>query len=462
MSELVNAWDNKKIDDKTAKKLLKDRVLELTLPPHNLNRIQISHMINRSVTTVHRVQRELVSDGLLQTTENGYLIRSAQPKLLKRFQDISKTEFLNIPSVKKWKQKMESNEVKNIPYLISNFWKVCQTIDVHPDAFLLDINEVIPLIEKFKLMFRDGKVLYMKKKHLDDPVKQSQANPQHYIESVRSFIKGNGKEIPKGELEVKRKQNKLYAQIRINDQERIAGMKYMSKFSSDLRVLFTIHNEIGVRSDTLFKMRPKFEQFRRTFEGIPCEWYKAYIFESKQENTKGGGVYEKYIITPNARLIISKLKPGKQIHSYSNIKKGKDEYNQKLRDFFASIGKISDDPFEHAKYEKGTQEYYLVNEPTHAIRHSCVHWLMRITGNRTEEVSSLFWEQPQTLKIYAKQSFEDMLEDDTCSLCNPDPNEDRYRRFCTLKHALIYYNTDKKQREDLRRKKNWGDKNEIK
>jgi len=107
-----------------------DRVLQLTLPPHNLNRIQISHMINRSVTTVHRVQRALVEQDLLQTTENGYLIRSAQPKLLKRFQDISKTEFMSIPSIKNWKEKMDANNVEGMPYLITNFWKVCQTIDL--------------------------------------------------------------------------------------------------------------------------------------------------------------------------------------------------------------------------------------------------------------------------------------------------------------------------------------------
>jgi len=433
-----------------------DRVLELTLQPHNLNRIQISHMINRSVTTVHRIQRSLVKEDLLQTTENGHLIRSAQPKLLKRFQDISKTDFMTIPSIKNWKEKMEANEVKNIPYNIANFWKVCQTIDVHPDAFLLDIREVVPLVEKFKVAFKEGRVLYIKKQHLDDPLKQSQANPQHYIESVRSFIKRNGKEIPKGELEVKRKQNRQYAQIRITDDERINGMRFMQKFSNDLRVIFTIHNEIGVRSDTLFKMKPKFEKFVRKFEGIVCEWYKAYIFESKQEKTTSSGVYEKYILTPNARLIVAKLKPGKQIHHYTNIKKGKDEYNQKLREFYASIGKIESDPMQQAQYEKGTQEYYLVNEPTHAIRHSCVHWLMRITGNRTEEVSSLFWEQPETLKIYARQLFEDMLDDDVCALCNPDQTDSAYRRFCTLKHSIIYYNTNEDQREELRERKNWG------
>jgi len=456
MSSMVNAWDNKRIDDKTAKKLLKEKVLEYTLPPHNLNRIQISQMINRSVTTVHRIQRDLVADGLLQTTENGYLIRSAPNKTLKTFQDLSTTDFPNIASVKKWKLRMDSNENVGAEESVSNFWKVCQTLDVHPDSFLVDFDEVLPLIEKFKMAFKEGKMKYIKKKHIDDPVKQSQANPQHYIEAVRSFIKGNGIEIPKGELVVKRKLNKIYAQIRLNDKERLDGMKFMNGISNDLRIIYIIHNEIGVRADTLFQMRPKFERFTRTFEGIQCEWYKAYIFESKQEGTPSGGVYEKYILTPNARLIASQLTPGKRIHSYTNIKKGKDEYNQKLRDFYASIGKISVDPFEQARYEKGTQEYYLVNEPTHAIRHSCVHWLMRITGNRTEEVSSLFWEQPQTLKIYAKQSFEDMLEDDTCALCNPDLNDDRYRRFCTLKHSLIYYNTKEEQRQELREKNHWG------
>ena len=110
---------------------------------------------------------------------------------------------------------------------------------------------------------------------------------------------------------------------------------------------------------------------------------------------------------------------------------------------------------EQAQYEKGTQEYYMVNDPTHSIRKSCVHWLMRITGKRAEEVSTLFWEKEETLKYYAQQSFDDMLEDDICSLCNPDPNESHYKRFCTLKHALIYYNTDESERNELRQRKGW-------
>lgn len=451
-STLENPWDNKKVDGETAKKMLQDRVLQLTLPPHNLNRIQLSQMINRSVSTVHRVQRELLELGLLQATENGHLIKAAQPKLLKSFLDISKTDFLNIPSVKRWKDMMERNNVINIPYNIANFWKVCQTIDVHPDAFLLDIEEVEAIAEKFKLAFKEGKAVYIKKKHQDDPLKQSQADPQHYIESIRSFIKGNSKEIPEGFLIVKRKQNKIYAQIRLSDKERIEGIRFMQKFGEDLRILFTLHNEMGVRSDTLFTMRPKFELHRRTFDGINCEWYKAFIYEKKQSTP-----YEKYILSPNAKLTVSKLTPGKLVHTYTNIKKGKDEYNQKLRELFAYFKKISPNPMEQNQYEKGTQEYYLVNDPTHAIRHSCVHWLMRITGNRTEEVASLFWEQSDTLKIYARQSFEDMLEDDTCALCNPDPNENNYKRFCTLKHSIIYYNTNEEQRNQLRMKKKWGE-----
>ena len=453
MSELQNQpWDNKRIDGNTAKKLLKDRVLQLTLPPQNLNRKQISHMINRSVSTVHRLQRELLEEGLLQATESGYLIKAAQPRLFRRFLDISKTDFLNIPSVKRWKEMMERNNVINVPYNVANFWKVCQTIDVHPDAFLIDIDEVVPIVEKFKLAFKEGRAVYIKKKQMDDPLKQSQADPQHYIEAVRSFIKGNGKEIPEGYLVVKRKQNKIYAQIRLSDRERIEGIKFMAKFGGDLRLLFTLHNEIGVRADTLFTMRPKFELHHRTFEGINCEWYKAFIYEKKQSTP-----YEKYILTANAKLAVSKLTPGKLIHHYTNIKKGKDEYNQKLRELFAYFKKISSNPMDQSQYEKGTQEYYLVNDPTHVVRHSCVHWLMRITGNRTEEVSSLFWEQSDTLKIYARQSFEDMLEDDTCALCNPDPNDTDYKRFCTLKHAIIFYNTNEEQRTELRKKKKWGE-----
>jgi hypothetical protein len=73
---------------------------------------------------------------------------------------------------------------------------------------------------------------------------------------------------------------------------------------------------------------------------------------------------------------------------------------------------------------------------------------MRQTGMRSNVVASFFWDQPETLQIYAKTTLEEILEQHLCNYCNPpktmDPN---YVRFCTLSHALVWHNYQKTKQE---------------
>lgn len=456
MSAEILPWDNRRIDDKEGHRLLKIKVLDLTLPPHNLIRSQIASKVNRSVSKIYRIQRELVRDGKLQTNFSGRIIKAKPDRFTARYEDLTKTQFMQISSIKKWKNSLERSSVKNIPYIIVNFWKVCKTLDVHPDAFLInDINEVSPLIDEFIKLFREGRTFYLKKKRTEDPIKQSKSNPQHYIESIRSFIKRNGGEIPDGYLVIKRSPTDLYSTIKLTDNERIKAIKFMEKFGKDIYNLFVIHNEIGVRSDTLFTMKPRFEKITRVLDGsddtdkqkipVKCSWYKALIFEKKQQRP-----YEKFIFTPRAKAVVEKLKEDKPIHNYQSIKKGKDEYNEKLRQVFSYLGKISSDPTEYTNYDQGSMRWYIVKRPSTVLRHSCIHWLMRITGNNATSVSSLFWEQEETLKIYSKQSFDDILQTNDCAFCRPSLDLDKsFRRFCGLKHAIIYFNNGGKSKSEL-------------
>lgn len=454
MVDDILPWDNRRIDDKESHRLLKNKVLEFTLPPHNLTRQQIASRVNRSVSKIYRIQRELVSEEKLQTNFSGRIIKVKPDRFTSKYEDLTKTQFFQISSVKKWKDSLSRSSVKNIPYIIVNFWKVCKTLDVHPDAFLInDINEVNPLIDEFIKMFKEGRTYYLKKKVTEDPITQSRANPQHYIESIRSFIKRNGGEIPDGYLMIKRAPTDLYSTIKLSDNERIRGIKYMVKFGESIYNLFVIHNEIGVRSDTLFTMKPKFEKITRILDGsddtdkekipVQCSWYKTLIYEKKQERP-----YEKYIFTPKAKAVVEKLKEDKPIHNFHSIKKGKDEYNEKLRDLFAYLGKIN--PNEYSNYDQGSMKWYIVKRPSTVLRHSCIHWLMRITGNNATSVSALFWEQEETLKIYSKQSFDDILQTNDCAFCRPSLDQDkRFRRFCGLKHAIIYFNNGGKSKSEM-------------
>lgn len=441
-------WDNRKIDGKEAHRLLKERVLELTLPPNRKTKKEIGDMINRSVSKVYSLQKELVTEGKLEKSETGHIVKSQNERMVKTYEDISKTEFAQIPSVKRWVDSMKRSKIKYLSFYVVNFWKICKTIDAHPNAFLQDIYEVEPLVDRFVKLFREGKTFYIKDvKKSRDPHKLSQSNPAHYIESIRSFIKRNGKQIPDGSLMVETNTSNVYANIRLTDRERIIGIKFFERISESLTNMFVLQHELGLRMNTLFTFKPVFERKVTKIEGLSCEYYKAYILEKKQNMQ-----YEKLILTPQGRNIIKNIKSGEKIHTYTNTRKGKEEYNQKLRELFAYLGRISTNPLEHEDYEQGTEQYYLTTNPSHSIRHSCVHWLMRITGERAETVSNLFWEKPDTLKVYAKQTLDSILMQGVCDLCNPaDEKDPNFRRFCTIRHAVLYYNITQDDREKLQK-----------
>lgn len=445
MSTLL-PWDNRKIDGEEAHKLLKEKILELTLPPNRKTKKEIADLTNRSISKVYNIQKELVIDGKLEKSDTGHIVKSQNERMVKTYEDISKTEFAQIPSVKRWVESMKRSKIQYLSFYVVNFWKICKTLDVNPNAFLQDIYEVEPLVDEFVKLFREGKTFYIKDvKKARDPAKLSQSNPAHYIEAIRSFIKRNGKQIPDGSLLVESNKSNVYANIRLSDRERIIGIKFFERISQSLLNLFVIQHELGLRMDTLFKFKPMFERKITKIEGRTCEYYKAYVMEKKQNMQ-----YEKLIISPQAKEIVKNLKSGQKIHSYTNIRKGKEEYNQKLRELFAYIGRISANPIQQEQYEQNSEEYYLVTNPSHSIRHSCVHWLMRITGERAETVSNLFWEKPDTLKVYAKQSLDSILMQGICDLCNPpDEKDPNYRRFCTIRHAVLYYNLSKDDREKL-------------
>lgn len=455
-------WDNPRISDEKAQEFLKNRVLELTLPPHNLTRKNIANMVNRSETKVYLIQRQLVDDGKLKTSITGHIIKAKPDRQAAKYNDLTQTEFMQIESIVRWRDSLIRSGVHKYKYLIVNFWKVCKTLDVHPDSFLIDdFKEINPMIDKFIQMFKDGKTFYLKKNIIKDPLEQTKKNPQHYIEAVRSFINRNGLEIPDGELEVKRPAIDRYAYSKLTDNERIRGIKLMNEFNEQFGDIFTLHNEIGVRSNTLFTMRPSFEKFVRTLDGsdenddirlpVSCTWYKTRIYETKQEdNTSSGGYFEKYIFTPKAKSVVEKLKDDEPIHTFTNINQAKRDYNEKLRELYAELGIIAKNPLEQNNYEEGSLKYYFVQQPTGVIRHSCIHWLMRITGNNAAAVGSLFWEKTETLKIYAKQTFDDLLQVNDCAFCRPpvDPDK-RYRRFDNLKHAIIFYNNGGKSKKQM-------------
>lgn len=435
-------WDRPRISEEERKNALKNEVLKLTLPseqnPYGHKRYEIGKLVNRSQTTIWIIQQELVKEGKLDVTVGGRIVHEKPTDELILKSQLSREGIERIASVRTWILSMKKKGIQNIDEQVRYFWQICQTLNVHPDAFLQPIKEIEELHDKFIEKFQNNEVVYVRKKYRNPSNKNSSYD--HYINALKSFVRRNGIAIPRGNLELKRRPQKIYSSIHLNDMQKKIAIDFMSNIGEIWKIIFVIHHELGLRADTLVNLKPTFEKRLTTIDGKSCEYYLVHIFEKKQQRT-----YTKLIMTPEAREIVSKLENNELIHHMQNIKDLKQEYNQHLRELYAHLGWISKKEDVQKNYQVGTKEWYLINDATHAIRHSCVHWLMRASGSRREVVASMFWEKPQTLEYYANTTIEDILQQGICMICNkPNDIDPNYLRFCTIRHSLLYNNLETK------------------
>ena len=419
---------------------LEQTVLEYTLPPHKLKKNEIAKLINRSTSTVWRIQQFLVEKGFLEKAPSGHIFKSGYERSTKAYEEIENKTFKERPTVKKWQERMRSRKIVDYKRRITNLWKLCKTIDKNPEELLSDINLVQPLWDEFVNKFREGSAFSIR----NEGNKSGGLNPKHYGDALKSYREANGKDTPKGYIETEQVNTGIYARIKLSDGEFEQARQYiLQKYGEEMHNLFVWHHELGPRSDSLFTIQVSFERHVTLIDNQECEYYKCLVYEQKQKKT-----YEKPVISEIARTLAKNFGNARQLHSATNIQEIKIKYNAILRETFAYLGRISPEKQTQDSYRNGTQEWYLVNEPTHAIRHSCVHWLMRNTGMRRDVVASFFWERPDTLEIYAESTLEEILEQHICNYCNPpktyDPN---IIRFCTLSHALVWHNYHKTKEE---------------
>ena len=323
---------------------------------------------------------------------------------------------------------------------VNRLWIVCETLQIKPDALHQGITEVQNLVDMFEKMFKEGKAKYISpdSHHVLKSGQETSANI--YIKAVKSFRERLGQEVPTGFLEVHEKKHDSYKQLKLNDLEYKKAIEYFSQFNDNTKNLFILHHEFGVRSKTLFMMKPMFERHTTAVDNRMCEYYVCYPYETKQQS-----IFEKIIIRPEAREVVRNLKNHEKLWSGTDWWKEKSKYNKRLRELYAYLGKIN--LADSQNYEMGSQEYYMVTNPTHVIRHSCIHWLMRVTGYRKDAVASMFWEEPDTLAIYQNMNIKSIIDQGICYICNIPPEPDpRFVTFCTLRHAILFYNLSDDER----------------
>ena len=337
------------------------QVVEYSLPSETSTAKSVSEICTLTGlgrTTVNSYRKIAKQRGLLEANEKGHIIKSKPEAMLKVYEDILNTDFNNIPTVKTWITIIQKSVVNWQKY-VANFWKVCKTINRHPDVFLEPILEAERHKDEFVKLFKEGKTVYINKKTITTPNQDSSPHP--YIEAIRSFRKSNDKSIPEGMLKAEQQKFDLYRKIKFSDEEINQGIKFMAEKGKEWERLFTIHHEIGPRAASLLNLQVWYQNRKVDVDGITCEYYLCDVYEPKQQRH-----FEKIIFTPHAKKLISELPQGSKLHTFTDLtSRTKAKYNQYLREFYTKIGRIQP----NQQYRKGTQEWYLVTDPSHAIRH---------------------------------------------------------------------------------------------
>ena len=435
-------------DQDPAELQMKERILELFLPPHNKKIKEIAMLVNRSRSFVYQKLQELVDEGKVEKLDSGHIKRVLPESQIDGYADVIRSDFLKYKSIERWIYRMKRDGVKGWAYQVTNLFKICKTLQRVPDHFLAPLEQVEQFLEEFDEKFRKGEAYYIDEKNIKKMKSREDVSIAHFVKSVRSFRQKLGHPVPKGIggiMSVSDETGK-YSVYKLTDYERRLGSDFMRKLKEEHGDLFTFHNEIGWRTDTLFQTMTKNKAvFRRkiievldpkTDKNVVCEIYVCQeIIEEKQQKA-----FDKIIMTPEGRRVVKRIINGKQLIEGKADWKAKKEYNNNLRKFYKATGHLSED-YQLAK--KGTKDYFLNEYPSHFIRHSWSHWLMRCCGYNASVVANFGWEDSKTLtKIYAKQSIDDLLNIGNCDFCRPTTNKDPDNEvFCCLQHAIAFYST---------------------
>jgi len=420
---------------------MKARILELFLPPFNKKIKEIAFLINHSRSFVYGKLQELVEEGKLEKLDSGHIKRVMPESQIEGYSDVVKSEFHKYKSIERWIYRMKRDKVKNWAYQVTDMYKICKTLQRIPDHFLAPLEQVEQLMEEFDDKFRKGEAFYIDEKNIKKLKSREDVSITHFIKAVRSFRLKLGHPIPKklGGILTISEPTGQYARYKLTDSQRRKGINFMNNISNQQGDLFTFHHEVGIRTGTLFNAKPTFKQKilevldPKTNQNLVCEVYICEFLEQKTNQ-----VYEKIVMTPEARRLVRRMIKGEKILNGKSDWKAKREYNKNLRRFYKEIELLSDEE----SPKKGTLDYYLTEYPAHFIRHSWSHWLMRCCGYNANVVAKFGWEDTETLtKVYSKQSIDDLLSIGNCNFCRPTSNRDPDSEiFCCLQHAIAYYN----------------------
>ena len=453
-------WDKQRVKKPQDKQQLLQQVYEHTVGNRSKgitpkNRQEISKLINRSEQWVWELWQVLVREGKLQKDPNtGHLLRSEQDRKQVQYAEMAKSAFIQIPSVQKWFNDLmtagkNGKPAASVNSMVQGLNVVCNTLNIHPDALLQDIDTSVALLKEFERKFKAGEARYAHQLNNNNNINFSIKEVTNYVAATRNFMIRNGIAIPRGITGImsgKKKRFGAYANVKLTDREFERGLKFMHGYGFE--ELFAVLHEVFPRTKTGITMVNKFEIRPIDAKGVRGEYAIMQLYESKTDRA-----FDKMAIHPKVIEIIKRVKHGatfctNDVGSNARVIALESELASALSDYYVSLGKIDRAHYDehngmHQKwnYPKGTDEWYWANKPVYVLRHSGAHAAMRRTASNATLVASMGWDDVNTLlKVYARTTAEAILMQDVCYYHNPpEIKDENYDYFCSMRCAIGYY-----------------------
>jgi len=333
-------------------------------------------MSYNSRTTFYAYRQRAIDKKFLSLDENDKPILPAKTPMT-AFKLFTKDNTLvDTPLGRDWVDNMFTRKggkpIKLWKVRLTNLTNFCNTLEINPEALLVDLPTTDKYAQAFLKLYQEGKA---KIRYLKDP---SQSDIQKvaytYSQAYRDFMNFHGLPYPKNYGGVSSQKvigHGQYADVKLSESELEKAKQYLiDKYGicSDEFRFFMMGVQSCGRHQAVFGMTLDYELEEE--EGTNEKTYIFKIFESKTEHIKGG-ILDKYVTDPELQKSIDDLK-AKGINRLNEEELSKNALNNKIKkcllDLYEYLGKSTI----HGGYFK---DHWF-----HVLRHVGAHYWLRRTG----------------------------------------------------------------------------------
>jgi len=330
-------------------------------------------MSYNSRTTFYAYRQRAIDKGFLELDENDKPILPAKTPQTMFKQFTKDNTLVDTPLGREWVDNMFTRKggkpIKVWKQRLTNLTNFCNTLEINPEALLVDLPTSDKYAQAFLKLYQEGKA---KIRYVKDPsASDIQKVAYVYSQAYRDFMNFHGLPYPKGYGGVSSQKvigHGKYADVKLSEEELQKAKQYLiDKYGicSDEFRFFMMGVQSCGRHGAVFQMTLDYEISE--VEGVKCYIFK--IFESKTEHIKGG-MMDKYVTDPELQQSIDDLK-AKGINRLNeedlNVSKLDQKIKVALLDLYEFLGKST----MHNGYFKA--HWF------HVLRHVGAHYWLRKT-----------------------------------------------------------------------------------